>query len=102
MIAVRRLAARTSRDCREHAANGLTERRRSRTDRAWGYHTAQVLKTCWATGPMPLRDGGYRLMLRIDPIRSSIPALGSLPVWRGVNRRHTDEGEPERRYGVEE
>ena len=26
------------------AANGLTERRRSRTDRAWGYHTAQVLK----------------------------------------------------------
>jgi hypothetical protein len=41
-------------------ANGLTERRRSRTDRAWGYHTAQVLKTCWATGPMPLREGGYR------------------------------------------
>ena len=33
----------------------VTERRRSRTDRAWGYHTAQVLKTCWATGPMPLR-----------------------------------------------
>ena len=33
----------------------VTERRRSRTDRAWGYHTAQVLKTCWATGPVPLR-----------------------------------------------
>ena len=32
-----------------------TERRRSRTDRAVGYTTAQVLKTCWATGPMPLR-----------------------------------------------
>ncbi len=44
----------------EHAKNGLTERRRSRTDRAWGYHTAQVLKTRWATGPMPLRDRGYR------------------------------------------
>ena len=27
--------------------NPLTERRRSRTDRAWGYHTAQVLKTRW-------------------------------------------------------
>ena len=36
---------------------GLTERRRSRTDRAVGYTTAQVLKTCWATGPMPLRRG---------------------------------------------
>jgi hypothetical protein len=34
---------------------GLTERRRSRTDRAVGYTTAQVLKTCWATGPVPLR-----------------------------------------------
>jgi hypothetical protein len=42
------------------AGNGLTERRRSRTDRAWGCHTAQVLKTCWATGPMPLRCAGYR------------------------------------------
>jgi len=40
---------------RRHVEIGLTERRRSRTDRAWGYHTAQVLKTCWATGPMPLR-----------------------------------------------
>jgi hypothetical protein len=32
-----------------------TERRRSRTDRAVGYTTALVLKTSWATGPMPLR-----------------------------------------------
>jgi hypothetical protein len=31
-----------------------TERRRSRTDRAVGYTTALVLKTSWATGPMPL------------------------------------------------
>src|SRR4051795_3719424 len=30
------------------------ERRRSRTDRAWGCHAAPVLKTGWATGPMPL------------------------------------------------
>ena len=31
-----------------------TERRRSRTYRAVGYTTAPVLKTSWATGPMPL------------------------------------------------
>ncbi len=36
----------------------VTERRRSRTDRAVGYTTAQVLKTCWATGPMPLHESG--------------------------------------------
>ena len=47
----RRLAARPLRA----PSPDLAERRRSRTDRAWGYHTAQVLKTCWATGPMPLR-----------------------------------------------
>jgi bifunctional non-homologous end joining protein LigD len=35
-----------------------TERRRSRTDRAVGYTTALVLKTSWATGPMPLRRPG--------------------------------------------
>src|SRR5262245_14953495 len=29
----------------------LTERRRSRTDPAWGYHALLVLKTSWATGP---------------------------------------------------
>ena len=34
---------------------GSTERRRSRTDRAVGCTTARVLKTRWATGPMPLR-----------------------------------------------
>ena len=34
---------------------GLAERRRSRTDRAVGYTTALVLKTSWATGPMPLQ-----------------------------------------------
>ena len=32
-----------------------TERRRSRTYRAVGCTTALVLKTSWATGPMPLR-----------------------------------------------
>ena len=56
-IAPRRPTTQASRDPSEHVRNGLTERRRSRTDRAWGYHTAQVLKTRWATGPMPLRQG---------------------------------------------
>src|SRR5215210_6959918 len=37
-------------------AGGSTERRRSRTYRAVGCTTALVLKTNWATGPMPLRD----------------------------------------------
>src|SRR4051794_29773669 len=59
-MTLRHPGVRPSRDRSEHAINGLTERRRSRTDRAWGYHTAQVLKTCWATGPMPLREAGYR------------------------------------------
>ena len=36
----------------------LAERRRSRTDRAVGCTTARVLKTRWATGPMPLRRAG--------------------------------------------
>ena len=31
-----------------------TERRRSRTYPAWGCHASPVLKTGWATGPMPL------------------------------------------------
>src|SRR5438067_3721698 len=34
----------------------LTERRRSRTDPAWGCHASPILKTGWATGPMPLRS----------------------------------------------
>ena len=51
----RRFRATGRRPARSHAGFGLTERRRSRTDRAVGYTTAQVLKTCWATGPVPLR-----------------------------------------------
>jgi hypothetical protein len=39
----------------EGAGFGSTERRRSRTYRAVGCTTAPVLKTGWATGPMPLR-----------------------------------------------
>ena len=35
---------------------GSTERRRSRTYPAVGYTTSPVLKTGWATGPMPLRQ----------------------------------------------
>ena len=36
------------------AANGLTERRRSRTDRAWGCHTAQVLKSWLSRAAVPV------------------------------------------------
>jgi hypothetical protein len=61
----------TRREARQHVENGLTERRRSRTDRAWGYHTAQVLKTCWATGPVPLRRAGYRRVLGRSPLVAS-------------------------------
>jgi drug/metabolite transporter (DMT)-like permease len=49
-ILVAILAARTSR---------ATERPRSRTEQAVGYTTGRVLKTRWATGPVPLRDGIY-------------------------------------------
>ena len=42
-------------------AHGLTERRRSRTYPAVGYTTSRVLKTRWATGPMPLRGARYKL-----------------------------------------
>jgi len=45
---------------RKYGTSCETERRRSRTDRAVGYTTALVLKTNWATGPMPLRVQGYR------------------------------------------
>jgi hypothetical protein len=34
---------------------GLTERPRSRTEPAVGYTTSPVLKTSWATGPVPLQ-----------------------------------------------
>ena len=61
------------------AENGLTERRRSRTDRAVGYTTAQVLKTCWATGPVPLRRAGYMRVLTPMPTgaASLVPAAGA-------------------------
>jgi len=41
---------------------GSTERRRSRTYPATGYAASPVLKTGWATGPVPLR--GQRTLLR--------------------------------------
>jgi hypothetical protein len=40
---------------RREPGNQFTERRRSRTYPAWGYHASPVLKTGWATGPVPLR-----------------------------------------------
>src|SRR3954447_8977717 len=38
----------------------LTERPRSRTEQAWGCHTGPVLKTGWATGPVPLQKRDRR------------------------------------------
>jgi hypothetical protein len=43
-------------DGSDRSSFGSAERRRSRTDRAWGCHAAPVLKTGWATGPVPLRE----------------------------------------------
>ena len=60
----------------EETGNGLTERRRSRTDRAVGYTTAQVLKTCWATGPVPLRRAGYMRVLNCSRAWL-VPAAGA-------------------------
>ena len=63
MVAARRFVN-LSPTFRGWSGTGLTERRRSRTDRAVGYTTAQVLKTCWATGPVPLRRAGYMRVLK--------------------------------------
>jgi hypothetical protein len=41
------------RELLNHAGYGLAERRRSRTYQPWGYHGLPVLKTGWATGPVP-------------------------------------------------
>src|SRR5207302_1329519 len=55
-----RAGGRSERDPALLAGFGSTERRRSRTYPAVGYTTSPVLKTGWATGPMPLRPSGYR------------------------------------------
>jgi len=52
---------------RRIAELGLTERRRSRTDRAWGHHTAQVLKS-----GKPRRD--IRAAVAVDQRRSRLLA----------------------------
>jgi hypothetical protein len=41
-----------------HATFGLARRRRSRTYQPMGYIGLPVLKTGWATGPVPLQEGG--------------------------------------------
>src|SRR5205085_4401214 len=58
-----------------------TERRRSRTYPAWGCQTCPVLKTGWATGPVPLRGerssalpsgGAPEHALVADPAREAV------------------------------
>ena len=75
-----RLSDRRAHEPFEEAANGLTERRRSRTDRAWGCHTAQVLKP-WRVGrgsgcPKPFEAFGSRSRHMERHSRRSIMAPG--------------------------
>src|SRR5436189_80805 len=53
------------------------ERRRSRTDRAWGCHAAPVLKTGWATGPEPVAEAGQGDRLeRLQCLAAALVELG--------------------------
>ena len=65
----------------DEAVRGLTERRRSRTYRAVGYTTAPVLKTGWATGPVPLRPQ------RTGTVSSPNDVLSRQLVWVSTRRR---------------
>ena len=59
-----------------------TERRRSRTYPATGYAASPVLKTGWATGPMPLRNE------RNKPFCDRLEFPGGAPIYRYVFGRH--------------
>jgi hypothetical protein len=73
----------------------LTERRRSRTDRAWGCHAAPVLKTGWATGPVPLLRKRIPLIWAelIVRRRWALPAAAAAAT-RGTRVRRGLAGEP--------
>ena len=85
--------------------NGLTERRRSRTDRAWDYHTAQVLKTrcgCHGNGLNRSVPGCAQVMR--DSVRDSFSSrildsaanwpfgMGHTSAGHGAARRHASRG----------
>src|SRR6188472_4757741 len=69
---------------RIHAGIPVTERRRSRTDRAVGYTTAQVLKS-WSSGPaartLALRVVGGRRATTLATVRA---ATNSRSAERGL------------------
>ena len=75
------------------AGFGLTERRRSRTDLAWGCQTSPVLKTGWATGPLPLRvdaiAGARRGRARASPLSAAgaVATSGRARATRGSRSR---------------
>ena len=61
---------------------GLAERRRSRTYQPWGYHGLPVLKTGWATGPVPLQ--GRRILRAVGSEPESVAS--SLVLVLGLRR----------------
>src|SRR3954467_10973399 len=71
-----------------------TERRRSRTDRAVGYTTAPVLKTGWATGPVPLRGEASSGLQRRPPQDALVPDAAGQAV--GVEALQQQLGRPAR------
>ncbi len=75
---------------RNDAGLGPTERRRSRTYLAWGYQTSPVLKTGWATGPVPLRcQANAQVGWPAEP-----PWVGGACAWRArVLRQQGVRGE---------
>ena len=72
----------------------VAERRRSRTYQPWGYHGLPVLKTGWATGPVPLQGRRIlrgRLCARVRRARRRRPRPRT-PAWRPSPSRAAASG----------
>ena len=61
----------------------LTERRRSRTDPAWGCHASPILKTGWATGPMPLRGQRNKQVFGLSAVPRDATVKPRCPLTSG-------------------
>ena len=61
-------------------SSSVTERRRSRTYPAWGYQTSPVLKTGWATGPVPLRGEASTAFRPGRPRRPVVRSAGEMSI----------------------
>ena len=67
-----------------HALFSRAERRRSRTYQPWGYHGLPVLKTGWATGPVPLQGGSganATLAAMVPPAVYRQVVKPVIPIW---------------------